>query len=280
MEINYNMIIKYLCNKSFENNKNSMTSSEHFPDEFKKIFGGNFFRLGVLQMINNNNISFYSSFLTLIDDTFLTLTKDEEQNKIMSFINNLSNINSNFICKETLNKYIKDKTSNIWIYELIVAKFKINFLIFDFKTNEIHIIYYNNIIDPWRPFLLFAKNNNVWEPIYNNEKKLFSYNDIFIKNILNTGIKYYDGTIINKEYVLSDNIYEIMNINNKQNNNEQSLDVFTKEDSIEENKTEIMSESKLNKMTKDALINYMISLKMTPDIKMKKKDLISLIKKN
>ena len=109
---------------------------------------------------------------------------------------------------------------------------------------------------------------------------MFSYNDIFIKNILNTGIKYYDGTIINKEYVLSDNIYEIMNVNNKQNNNEQSLDVFTKEDSIEENKTEIMSESKLNKMTKDALINYMISLKMTPDIKMKKKDLISLIKKN
>jgi hypothetical protein len=44
--------------------------------------------------------------------------------------------------------------------------------IIDFKSEEIYTIHSNDVMNPWRPFLLFAKNNSNWEPIRNQDKKL------------------------------------------------------------------------------------------------------------
>ena len=149
-------------------------------------------------------------------------------------------------------------------------------LIFDFKTNDIYTIYPNEVMNPWRPFLLFAKNESNWEPIRNQEKKYFSYNDVFIKKILAGNqivIKYYDGAIIKKDFVLVDNINEIMD--------EEFKDLEVQQlDSSEEsstNKKPEINKNKLTKMTKEDLINYMKSINITFNIKSTKKDLIELV---
>jgi hypothetical protein len=163
----------------------------------------------------------------------------------------------------------------------------INILIFDFKTNGIYTLYPNDIMNPWRPFLLFAKSDNNWEPIRNQEKNHFSYNDTVIKKILtgnqNIEIKYYDGSIIKKDFVLVDNINEIMDEEFKSSNKENILSDDSDNSSINDafisnNEQEIKpTKNKLTKMTKDELMKYMKSLNIKFNTKSTKKDLIELV---
>jgi hypothetical protein len=66
MEINYDMILKYLCTNPekevFNNKKNLIKYSEGFPKEFKDLLGDKFYRVGVTQLNSNINISFLYSF--------------------------------------------------------------------------------------------------------------------------------------------------------------------------------------------------------------------------
>lgn len=292
MEINNDMIIKYLLKKkeqpySFENQKNIMTWSNKFPTKFLNLFGDKFYKIGVTQMYDNKNISFYTSFLTLLFEEVMTLTTKEEINKITSFsndlVNKLSNIPDNLkqISKEAFKKYIKNTDSCIWVYELIVHVYKFNFLIFDFKTNDIYTIYSTDVMNPWRPFLLFAKQDNNWEPIRTSENKFFDYNDNIIKKILSTSeIKYYDNGIINKDYILVDNLNEIMNdynVTNTINDSSNSMDSENTKTFIKKDVKNNLSQNKLNKMTKDELITYMKSLNLKPNSKSTKKDLIQTV---
>jgi len=292
MEINNDMIIKYLLKKkeqtfSFENQKNIMTWSNKFPTKFLNLFGDKFYKIGVTQVNDNKNISFYTSFLTLLFEEVMTLTSKEELSKINSFsndlVNKLSNIPDNLkqISKEAFKKYIKNTDSCIWVYELIVHVYKFNFLIFDFKTNDIYTIYPTDVMNPWRPFLLFAKQDNNWEPIRTSENKFFDYNDNIIKKILSTSeIKYYDNGIINKDYILVDNLNEIMNeytVTNTIDDSTNSIDSENTKTFIKKDVKNNLSQNKLNKMTKDELITYMKSLNLKPNSKSTKKDLIQTV---
>jgi len=292
MEINNDMIIKYLLKKkdqavSFENQKNIMTWSNKFPIKFLNLFGDKFYKIGVTQTNDNKNISFYTSFLTLLFEEIMTLTQKEEINKLNSFsndlVNKLTNIPDNLkqISKEALKKYIKNTDSCIWVYELIVHVYKFNFLIFDFKTNDIYTIYPKDVMNPWRPFLLFAKQENNWEPIRTSENKFFDYNDNIIKKILSTSeIKYYDNGIINKDYILVDNLNEIMNdynVTNTINDSSNSIDSENTKTFIKKDVKNNLSQNKLSKMTKDELITYMKSLNLKPNSKSTKKDLIQTV---
>jgi len=289
MEINYDLILKFLLpNKAeethFESKKNIMIFSDSFPNNYKDLLGDKFYRIGVTQSIDNLNVSFFSSFLTLVSDNYMTSTEGEEMTQInklitelLEYINN-NNVPTSLkdIVKGALKKYIKDKEVCIWLLEILVHKFMINLLIFDFKTNGIYTLFPNEVMNPWRPFLLFGKNNYNWEPIRNQDKKFFSYNDVFIKKILtgnqNIEIKYYDGAIIKKDFVLVDNINEIMDEEFKVVNNMVS-------DSSEEtiNETTIKpNKNKLTKMTKDELILYMKSVNLSFNTKSTKKDLIEI----
>lgn len=289
MEINYDLILKYLVTNKveenhFESKKNIMVFSDSFPSSYKELLGDKFYRIGVSSTINNLNISFFASFLTLVSDNYMTLMESEELTQINKLINELvedinnNNIPNNLkdIVKGALKKYVKDKEVCIWLLELLVHKFMINVLIFDFKTTDIYTLYPNEVMNPWRPFLLFAKNESNWEPIRNQEKKYFSYNDVFIKKILGCNqivIKYYDGAIIKKDFVLVDNINEIMD--------EEFKDLEVQQlDSSEEsstNKKPEINKNKLTKMTKEDLINYMKSINITFNTKSTKKDLIELV---
>jgi hypothetical protein len=311
MEINYDLILKYLVPNKIEENqfvskKNIMIFSDIFPTNFKELLGDKFYKIGVTQMVDNMNISFFSSFLTLMADNYMSLMESEEMTQINKLINELiDDINSNKIpnslkeiVKGALKKYIKDKEICIWLLEMLSHKLMINVLIFDFKSEEIYTIYPQDIMNPWRPFLLFAKNNYNWEPIRNQEKKLFSYNDAVIKKILtnsNIEIKYYDGNIIKKEYILVDNINEIINdeFGNKNEDNKISSNESDESSTNNENtfisakdvnitqkitqQEEKINKSKLIKMTKEELINYMKSVNLKFNTKSTKKDLIELV---
>jgi len=299
MEINYDMILKYLSTNSnketFDNKKNLMKFSEGFPKEFNELLGDKFYRVGVTQLFENKNISFFASFLSLITEDYITLMDDEEIIYINKLLDELSSYTTTTdlslifkdIPKTTLKKYIKDKETCVWLMELLTNKFQINLLILDFNDNQIYTVYSSEIMNPWKPFLLFAKSNNNWEPIRNQEKKLFSYNDLIIKKALsspNIEIKYYNNNIIKKDYFLLDNINEIIanefSKKNLQMTDEEIED--TVENTSEINKTFIknitINKNKLNKMTKDEIINYMKELNknIIHNKKTTKKELIEL----
>ena len=311
MEINYNLILKILANNKkeevlFSSNKNMMTTSEKFPSEFRGLLGDKFYRIGVNQTQDETkNISFYTSLLTLLDDNFMTLTNNEEKYKLLSFVESLVNLNTlpdnlKEISKGALKKYIKEMDTNIWILEWIANKLKINLIIFDFKSLNIYTVYEGQVMNPWKPILILSKDDKNWEPIRNNEKKIFSYLDNFIKKIINYGITYYDEGIIKKEFTLVDNLQEIIKefTIDKSTYNKDNKDNKDNSDYIEDNSTEIesttkedapdfntfikkentfLSENKLNKMTKDDLIVYMKTLNLKPNSKLTKKDLIKTV---
>jgi hypothetical protein len=140
-------------------------------------------------------------------------------------------------------------------------------------------------MDPWKTCLFLANNENSWEPIRNNEKKFFSYNDNVLKKILSQNsinIKYFNNKIIKKDFAIFDNLEELIDDLTKSENSENLEDL---EDNKEKEeifiKTEIkISEEKLNKMTKLELINYLKLLNKKPLSKATKKDLIELILKS
>lgn len=279
MEINYDMILKYLNKKEqFANKKNLIKFSEEFPNNFKELFGDKFYRIGVTQTLNDLNISFFSSFMSLFTEEYITLLENEESIRITMLLEELSKFTSDI----GLKKKIKEKESSIQIMELLVNKFQINFLIFDFVDNQIYTVYPSEIMNPWKPFFLFAKHNKSWEPIRNNDKKLFSYNDNAIKKIINhqsIEIKYYEGSIIKKDYFLLDNINEIIKNEFTPNIIEEELT----EEELNNNAEEkvIHDPAKLNKMTKDEIMTYMKTLNITvTNKKTTKKDLIEMIISN
>ena len=292
MAINYDLILKYLVKEekelSFTNQKNFMTYSDKFPNEFKNILGDKFYRMGVTQNNEQKNISFYTSLITLLDDNIMLITEKEEIHKVNQFLLDINNKVCELpeylkeISKGAIKKYLKERESNIWIYELIANYLKLNFIIFDFKTLEILTIYCGDIMDPWKTCLFLAKNEDSWEPIRNNEKKFFSYNDNVLKKILSQNlidIKYFNNKIIKKDFAIFDNLEELIDDLTKSEHSENLEDIEDKEAIFI--KTEIkISEAKLNKMTKTELINHLKSLNIKTLSKATKKDLIELILKS
>ena len=304
MEINYELILKYLAPQvksvktNFESKKHIMNYSDKFPIKFQEILGDKFYRYGISQLnTENDNISFYSSLFTLLTNEYITMDKKEEENYINTFIKDLESETKKLpsslkqISKGALKNYIKDKKPCIWLLELLAHKFEINILIFDFVTLDITTVYFNDTLNPWHSFLLFAKYEEKWEPIRNHDKKIYSYNDSIIKKCLSNPLKYYCEKIIKKEFNLLDNLKEVINsefkmteINNIISEVSPDTDCLIDNNVFDENMTFIkkdeiikLNKAKLNKMTKDNIISYIKSLKnVTINVKATKKDLIEL----
>jgi hypothetical protein len=209
MEINYDLIIKYLSGNNviekekpastFTTQKNIYTFSTNWPDKFKELFTDKFYRYGVTVRDNdNNNISFWSSIITLLYDEFIISYTEEETTIINQFRSQLiDKYNhkqlSNFIKKLDKNDFRErfrlDPDNNVLQY--VVDTLNINLLIFDFKDQTINAIYPDDIMNPWEQILLLSRHDNLWEPIMLNNSKgethrLFDYNQPIIKKILYT----------------------------------------------------------------------------------------------
>ena len=231
MEITYDIIIKYLTDDCQSLNTNNITNkhesynSMHFPEMFNQIFLNDFYRYGItINDDNNNNISFFSSILTLLDKNFIIPYDNTELIQIKNFKNNLIDkykkknlskclkIHDKFFFKDKLNKSI-DSLCIQYISDILV----INIFIFDFKNNTINIVYSNDkfVID--NNFILLSKYDDYYEPIIltNNLQKIFNKQDnIIIKLLeLHQSIKYLDENILNKNFNIDINNLNI-NINN------------------------------------------------------------------
>jgi hypothetical protein len=211
MEITYDMIIKYLVKngkeqeniltrKNFLTRKSIYNYSTNFPEKFRDLLSDKFYRFGITaydQEKEKNNVSFWSSLLTLLDKKFLMPYNMDETTLIniakeqLLELYSLSQIKSKFkLCsdKNELRERFRLEV-DLCILQYIADVMDINLLIFDFETNDINVVYKNTMLNPWKPTLLFAKYDNLWEPILMVKSKgdiqrTFDYNNIYIKKIL------------------------------------------------------------------------------------------------
>jgi hypothetical protein len=172
---------------------------------------------------NNNNISFWSSILTLLNSDYMITLDMEEKDMINKFKNDIiENINkknlSKFISKYSKNEFreFMKIEVNINILQLIVDTLDINIFIFDFETINIYSIFKNDIMNPWKPTILLAKYKNNYEPIMNLKnrseiQRLFDHNDLVIKKLLSLDkIKYFDEETSDKNYLFYSCIDDVL----------------------------------------------------------------------
>ena len=278
MEINYDLIIDYLVNnniKKFTTVKGSNTYSIQFPNKFKNIFTDKFYRYGVTINDDDNNISFWSSILTLLDKKFIIPYDNDEIIMINTFKNNIIEKYS----KKNISSFIKNNDKNdikerlklspdVICIQYLVDIMNINIFIFDFKNENIHAIYHDNMMDITKPSILLANYEGLWEPIMllhePDVQKIFDYNDEIIKKLLNYEITYYDEIKANKTFSYKNVIDSDDNL------------ISTEID------YKILSKAKLNKLKLEEIIS--IAKKLDIDIidtikkkKLTKNELIVLI---
>jgi hypothetical protein len=246
MSITYDLIIKTLCSKKEENpfitKKNMMKYSNDFIF-FKELFDDSFYRYGVGQQY-----SLWVSILYIIKDNYFT-------------------INHNDIIREA--EYLNNNFKSL---ENFCDKIKLNFIIFDFKENNVDCIFNGEYFNPWVETIFLSKYDNFWEPICCNENKTFSYTSPKV-NILKNKVL---PNILDKINFVDDFDYIIKNtidINDIIVDN----DTFTTHNSIQQN----LSKSKLNKMKKEDILQLIDDLNLSvTKLKPTKKDLINVIMSN
>ena len=170
------------------------------------------------------------------------------------------------------------------ILQYIVDIMDINFMIFDFETENTEVLYKKDIMNPWKQTLLFAKFENMWEPIMlikpkGEIQRTFDYNNINVKKILFTPnlVKYYNGDKIKKEYIYIDDISDVIEIEKKQLNkidlkndlnvdSDSSVKTHSETDDIISSYSSL-NKTKLNKMKVNELEPIVTKLKITIDAK-------------
>lgn len=239
MEITYETIIKYLGNKtpkkevpekqSFITQKNIFTYANVFPEKFAMLLTDKFYRLGITVYDDKkNNISFWSSLLTLIDKEFIMQPDKDMLTTINQFKDQLlekySKQYSSFL-KQFDKVDIRERFKlnvDINILQYVVDVLDINILIFDFTNSDIYSVYKKDILNPWKQTFVFAKHDDFWEPIMlvrgkGEIQRTFDYNNSNIKKILLSDdmVKYFMGDTINKEYIYMNNISDVISMEEK-----------------------------------------------------------------
>ena len=257
MELNYDIIISYLCPTVKDNTiEKKINIMEKIDNEyFSDIFTDNFYKYGVYKYDNdNNNISLLMSLLYCLDDKYINYTEDD--------INNIS--------------LHYRKSMDIFDISNFVNNFDMNFIIFNFDNGHISAGYQGDYLNPWKPSIFLAYENDLYEPIVSNDLRLFNY-AINKNNILKSNILFQDITYFNndKEFVINDNINEVLENDNLIKNSISETFVTTFD--ISKN----ISMNKLNKMKKTDLMNLLNELNLTMQLlKPTKKDIIILICNN
>ena len=285
MEINYETIIKYLANvkpkeEKKTGQKNIYTYLKTVPSKFQELFCDKTYKYGItIHDNNNNNISFMTSLLTLLDSKFIVPFNNDELSIVNNFKKELIDKypTKYSIPKNEISERLKLEPDYI-LLQYIVDLLDINMIIFDFNNSHIYSLYKNYIMNPLKPTYLFSYNESFWEPIMVNSTKSiirdFSYNDSMIKKILSEDIKYYENK---KEFMVNDNINVIMENEKKllKKDEIKSNTLFIKEEPTNDSKMPI---TKLNRMTKDKLIEYAVLQDIKDDMsKMLKAKIIELI---
>tara|TARA_B110000908_G_C10266895_1_gene465040 strand:+ start:3527 stop:4303 length:777 start_codon:yes stop_codon:yes gene_type:complete len=188
MDITFDTIISILSNKknNFINKINIVKTIDQFNFDIPV------FRIGVFNQFKNKNISLLQSLLYLINPEYIYQTTENKYDMMAKLINDMRNYwKLNF--KET-NEFTLLKgeklISNFPLYSeeefkdiIYVISFclKTNFLILDFNMDKTSIIsYYSNKsnLNFYKPFIILAKHDINIEPVFNNLKKIFRYDNV------------------------------------------------------------------------------------------------------
>jgi hypothetical protein len=119
-------------------------------------------------------------------------------------------------------------------------------------------------------------------------QRTFDYNDLYIKNILDTNVNYFEGTTINKDFIMY-SINDIISlekdklviptnifiVSTSSNNNKEDSSVKTESDT--ETNIKDLNKTKLNKMKVHEVTNIINKLKIKIDVKISKVKMIELI---
>ena len=305
MEINYNLIIKYLSKqKSFTTNKGEYNNN--FPEKFKdnkcldntfnKCLDNTLYRYGVTIYNNDKlNISFWSSLLTILDKSFLIPIDNDELYLVKKFIDDIVDMKTHVDMKERVKL-----VPNSQVFEFVADVLNINLLFLDFKNLTFNVIYPNLYLNPWNKICILAKNDDLFEPVMSKENRYFTFDNDIIKNLfLNNYITYFDNI---KEYILLDTKEKV-----KEKEDEASVKINTKykktlelvdnikvvktnkindeiTSTVQNNKIEEilvdyshLNKTKLNKMKMDELSELYNKLKLEKNNKMLKADMINNI---
>jgi uncharacterized protein (UPF0216 family) len=304
MEINYEMIIKHLCKKPqnnsekskqeknpFQTQKNIYTYANTWPEKFKELFTDKFYKYGVTVNDNeHNNISFWSSLLTLLDKSFIIPYDTDEITLITQFKSQLINAHSKFPVSEFIKAFDKNDirerfklNPEITTIQYVSDILDLNIWIFDFKTEQINIVYPKDIMNPWKQSVFLANWNLNWEPIMCVKSKgtvtrLFDYQHNIFKKLMGMDITYLSGETIGKEYIYYNNISDVIKLE-KQNlkikdlifeedsdssvhtDDEDNTKYFVKADELEEIKK--LNKTKINKMKVAELVELSKKLNIT-----------------
>lgn len=266
-QITYQMIIDYLSpNKvvknemgvsSFPTKENIVINVSDFPKKIKRFFNKNFFRYGVLTYDDDhNNISFYSSLLTCLDSSFLTMNKDNKISYINAFRRKLKNdFNNNKLFKKfkysehgisekILLNEMSDKVSMMVIQSLI-DYLSINVIIFNFDDQKRYLIHSRDAYNVYYPTLILGFSNDYYEPIFTNKKKSFTYNDKIVKKILKNEIRKMSISGL-MDFSTNKDLYSIItdivdmnkssfdNVNSQEDDNLEILSVTIDEETIDD----------------------------------------------
>lgn len=292
MDISYKTIIEFLCSaaeaeNSFPSKRSIMVSSENFPKNFADIFHSSdkINRFGVTKNVNNKNISFLTSFLSLIDNKMMYADKKEEIKLVQNFIEMLKDkvkskqfkfeLDMKFNKQVILDRINSYQFDDGILTQVISQLFDINFLIFDFSNENIYTLFNGDYLNPWKATFLFAKKEDNWEPLF-SDRKSFCFNDNFLKSILTENeIMYYNDSFLEKYYTLLDNIKELENINSSTELEESEDDTFI--NPVNEIKKMNLNKSKLKNMKKDNLVDIISKLNLDISISSNKTDMIDKI---
>ena len=297
MDITYEQIIKFLVhaeklNSDFPTKKNFMKYQKFFPNEFQERLTNKFYRYGIqVYDSEQNNISFWSSILHLLNKDFILMDKKEQITYLktikLQMIEYLKENYNDFYLKDKFSKhvaleYITNSAFNPLLLEIVSFVFDINIVIFDFENTELYITSKKSFSNPWKPIILLSQYKDFWEPICSEDKKIFNYNNITIKKLLNSQVGYYCDEYLCKDFNLLDNIYEIIKL--EKNNDELDISISENDNSTFVTQSILskdFTKSKLTKMKKAEIMDIINQLEL--DIKQKrptKKVLIDLILNN
>ena len=186
MEITFDTIINYLSNKKdiFINNINIVKPIDKFNFDIPM------FRIGILNRNNDVNISLTQSVLNLINPEYIYKENQDKISLGTSLVNELRNYwklnykdktndfslvrGEKAILNLSKGKSLNENCNDI----LYVISFclKVNILLLDYKENSNKIISYymnNNNLNFYKPFLILAKSDDNYEPVFNYEKNIY-----------------------------------------------------------------------------------------------------------
>lgn len=170
---------------------------DYISTNLKKIFHEdlNLIRAGVLSNIPklDNNVSFVSSIITCLISNFNMKPQSEQINYIKCVI---EQVNKNFINfytseykklgwdKNTVFKDLQSLKLNYKTLKIYTDYFHVNIFLLNLKEDKLYFT--NNIFIPFKKNLFLIQiNENVFEPIFFNEKKFLQHNYEIINTIIN-----------------------------------------------------------------------------------------------